>query len=289
MVLRKNFILKKLGTIQSFPVLPDTVFALAKALDENRELPEIIALAERDVALTTNVLKLVNSAYYRGPSRAAIGNLEEAIVRLGLHEFERVALSFSALHSFKGFGTGAVFADFWKHSMIVAGTCARAYEILYEEKLDRRAGRDLYTLGLLHDVGILILDFYFPELYQRVVKHFDRKLNLDLPEFEFDVLGLTHEDIGAWAMARWNLPQLFIDCIGHHHREGYQGPYTKELRVLRLVNDMTTCHETGTLATYDPSDLTLRSELEELQFKLKVRFVTEEVFRAADELVQQLQ
>jgi putative nucleotidyltransferase with HDIG domain len=51
-----------------------------------------------------------------------------------------------------------------------------------------------FVAGLLHDIGKMILEMYFPN------------------ETEMD-----HTEIGAWMAERWQLPPALISAIGFHH------------------------------------------------------------------------
>jgi putative nucleotidyltransferase with HDIG domain len=130
-------------------------------------------------------LSLANSAYYG--HRGKIGTIRHAVVLIGMNMLKQVALSVLVCGTLGRGGRDR--AVFWKHSF---GTAVASTTIA---KRMRRADPDLcFMAGLLHDVGQLIIDAYFP-----------------------DDPGINHTEVGAWMGERWQLPQALINAIAFHH------------------------------------------------------------------------
>lgn len=278
MVSRRNAFYKKIETSAEFPVLADVQRKVMDLLSGNKSLAAIAKVAQEDVTLTTNILKVANSMRYAGVSKKPVGNIEDAIVRLGIEEFKRLLLSFSVIHSFRAFGTGKVFQRYWQHSMQVASTMVNTYEQLHSTALAPQQGNDLYTAGLLHDVGILLLDYYFPNHYRHVLDAIQGKVVYDLHAIEFAQLGIDHQEVGAFFAEKMGLPVLFQDLIRFHHEpERYTGEFPKELATLCFADNFATSRGLSGLETFSAQDKEAQETLEHMHAMLKVGFIARKI------------
>ncbi len=177
---------RKIHAIQDLPTLPviaQRVLAVANDEDEGPEkLSTIIAT---DQSLSVKVLRLANSAYYG--YRGKVSTIRRAVALIGLNMMKQLSLSVLVTGSF-GRG-GKARADFWKHSFW-AGTAGA----MLGKHVGIRDNDVCFMAGLLHDVGKLIIETYFP-----------------------DETDLDHTEVGAWMAERWQLPQQLINAIALHH------------------------------------------------------------------------
>ena len=125
----------------------------------------------------------------------------ETLKRLSLSAFVKAA-----------WANGARRKHFWKHSMAVAFGAewlSKHYEAISPD--------DAFTAGLLHDVGVVVLDTILPEAYEEIEK---RLVGIDSrQEAEQEILGVDHTQAGAWFAERWQLPQILIEGIAGHHSD----------------------------------------------------------------------
>jgi diguanylate cyclase (GGDEF)-like protein/putative nucleotidyltransferase with HDIG domain len=101
---------------------------------------------------------------------------------------------------------------FWRHCLCVASLSqALAAEIGYPNP------EDAYTAGLLHDFGKIALDRFGRVNYAVFCKN---AFNCTGPsvEAERDVMGIGHDDLGAYYGHRWGFPQKLSLAIQYHHR-----------------------------------------------------------------------
>ena len=73
-----------------------------------------------------------------------------------------------------------------------------------------------YTAGLLHDIGIIVLDQFISSVHP----FFYRRTQIDgveLCEVESEKLGITHPQAGKQLAENWSLPDNLADVIRHHH------------------------------------------------------------------------
>lgn len=212
-------IIDKLKNIEEIP----TMLTIALEIDrltnsENATASEISEVVKLDPSLTGKILKIANSALYAGVQR--IVSLQQAISRLGFKEIRKISLSIAIINSFKN--TFIDYEQFWLHSISTAYIAAHLIS-----KSDKRIDEETaFSCGLLHDVGVLILDQYFGGLYKKV---FDIavKRKFDLQIVEQKILGISHAEVAAILLKKWRLPDDMIDVILHHHSPQNAKPENK--------------------------------------------------------------
>jgi putative nucleotidyltransferase with HDIG domain len=217
----------KAGT--ELPSLPASVLELQAALiAEEVALGELVGIVEKDPALTARLLRAANSALYsRGGDRVA--TLAPAIGRIGLRQLRSVALAGSILTLFKARSTSLRPEVFWAHSAAV-GAAAR----VLASNAPGVDPEECYTAGLLHDVGLLVLDQFFPDDYALIG---GQRLELELPwwQQEEDTFGLDHGEIGGLLLGHWGLPLPVVDAVTFHHRP-QEAPADAHQGVIKVVH-----------------------------------------------------
>lgn len=195
--------------IDRIPSLPSTVMKihqLAQSSEDNGR--DIANLVNQDPSLSARILALVNSSWFG--LRARVDSIEHALVVIGREELANMALMMSSEKVFRGL-RGETAQALWKHSSHVA-------ELARE--LARRANRpnpsNLFTAGLLHDVGRILLLSFEPDRMLELQKSAEQ-YGLPLYELEREVWGYDHAAIGAVMMASWGLPNTLCEIVAQHH------------------------------------------------------------------------
>jgi len=173
-----------------------------------RDLKNII---EIDPPLSAKLLKLANSALYGYPK--TIGEIQEAIVCIGFDAVRELALSQKVCELFKkgDYFDGYSRSSLWKHSVAVA-YCSK---LIYRREF-RERGENIYIAGLLHDIGIIILDQFKHKKFREILKKSRREKN-NLVNVETEVLGFNHTDIGLDLGESWGFPEEIDTAIKTHH------------------------------------------------------------------------
>ena len=97
--LRKTF-----GKIHKLPTLPPVVVMLERALkNEDASAEDIARIISKDLSISSNILRLVNSAYYSSGT-SSIASISQAVVRLGLHEIKQMCTTLAVISTFKKAG-----------------------------------------------------------------------------------------------------------------------------------------------------------------------------------------
>ena len=193
----------------NLPTLPDVVLRINEIMDDptagSRQVGAEIA---KDQVLSAKVLKLVNSGLY-GFAKP-ISSIPHAVTMLGFDAVKSLVLSSSVLDLM----TGAI-PGLWEHSQ----ACARACGLLAHH-LELPDPEEIVTIGLLHDLGKVVLHQTLDAEYNQVLR---RVMRADQLFFEAEeeprVLGpgLNHGTIGGWLLENWTLPEKLVEPIAHHH------------------------------------------------------------------------
>ena len=206
----RESVLEKVASIPSMPTAANTVVGLLKNPDV--DINTLMRAIEFDQGLTSNVLRLANSAYFAGPR--TIGSLRDAIVRLGMNRiFQLVIMSAIvpvARHEIRGYDLPP--GKLLEHSIAVA---IGAEEIAKCMKI--KAPFLTFTAGLLHDLGKVVLSTFIEVDVQRIVNlAYSGEASFEAAEAE--VLGIDHAETGALLLQAWNLPEGIVNAVKYHHR-----------------------------------------------------------------------
>jgi len=217
--LRNDSMKKTLKQIDSLPTMPSVYFEIVKALQSpDVSIQKIGRIISKDVALTSKILQLVNSAYFSLPRH--ISSPEHATALLGLNIIKSLVL---VSHIFKKFDKLDMPHKFlerlWAHN-IMAGDLAKA--IAKEESRDQKIIDNAYIAGLLHDCGKLILASNFKDKYREIVIR-GHEQGTPVYSLEEETLGITHAEVGAYLMDLWGLPSQIIEAIAFHHKPSAYG------------------------------------------------------------------
>lgn len=209
---------EKLRHIAQLPTMPVVLFKIEAALrDENTAATRLALIIREDPAITASILRVANSLIYRGKYNQRISSVKNAIARLGFTEVQRICLSTVLIRTFKLFGQGIDHAEFWKHSLTV-GLATQIFNRYTDRDLrpTREEQDDAYVAGLLHDVGLLVMDQYFPDQLSEV-QQVAQSEEISLAQAEMETLGIHHGEIGGILLADWQLPGAVVSAVMWHH------------------------------------------------------------------------
>lgn len=174
-------------------------------------LSRIGKIISEDSSLSARLLKLVNSAFYAFPQR--IGTISEAVFLVGSHQVRDLALVTTLMNTFKGIPEDLISTeDFWLHSLGCGTGCKLIAEITGESDLER-----FFLLGVLHDIGKIVLFSTLPVISQKMLLRVKTE-NKSLTLVEREELGFTHADIGKALAEMWRLPSYLQEVILYHHQ-----------------------------------------------------------------------
>ncbi len=200
--------LKACRTLPSVPAVVLQVLDICQ--DESVGIGQVAKVLARDPALSGKVLKVANSAWYG--VRSQVTTLERAITILGVNATLSLALSFSLVRGLQKGKCGFNHQSYWQRCVI----CAAASRVI-GELYNAANHEELFLGGLLQDIGILVLNEAVPDSYSAIVAASKGDHAL-LTELERQEYGSDHADVGAWLLARWNLPVNLQQAASCSHR-----------------------------------------------------------------------
>ncbi len=204
--------LLKVAQIELLPSPPLLIERLIKnSVSEDINLKELEDIILSDPAITAQVLKVANSAYFGFSGQVA--TIKKAILLLGACEVWNIAFSAALHQQFSQLSISPYFniIDFWHHSF-TTGIVSEHISNLLGNSSQRQ---DSITIGLLHDIGKLIMATYFQEEFDKVIR-LSSSSGISIIEAETEI-GLLHTEVGKWLVRRWKLPQTIEEAVVHHH------------------------------------------------------------------------
>lgn len=238
--MKSNKIAGIINSIDKLPTLPSVYLKLSHLLDAPDSTIKMISnIISEDQATAATVLRLVNSAFYGFPKK--IGNIQRAIVILGLNEIKNLVLATSVLKitgQFK-YDCGFDMEEFWRHSI----GCAVSARILAETACLKRP-EDVFAGGLLHDIGKLIHVTYLRDEFTGVITDVEES-GLPMFESEEKILGFSHPQTGSALAEKWGLARETIDMIACHHLSDNTITMTKEIAAVHIGNTICTALRMG--------------------------------------------
>ena len=204
-------IFTELDRVKNLGFIPKVLFEVNQSIRiEPENTAKLASIIGKDQSLTAKILAIANSPFY-GLQRKAT-SIEFAVILLGVDEIQRLVTAISLSDSLRFPSvSGLKFIDYWRHSMLVGAVAKDIAERLGFHSLINEA----FLGGIFHDAGVPICAKYLTKDYEYV----RILLMAGKPgcEAELEVLGATHQEIGAYAVRKWELPGNILDVIQFHH------------------------------------------------------------------------
>jgi putative nucleotidyltransferase with HDIG domain len=217
-----------IGNVASLPAVGQRVLSLTES--ESTSSEDLRDAIQGDPVLVARILRRLNSSYF-GLSHK-IADVRTAVNLLGVREIRNLAITVFMSKMFEEDSSHGAYRreGLWSHCVAV-GVCAR----LVSRVCGRSMPEEAYVGGLLHDIGLVLLD-------QTLRRHFVRVLDQISPtvqtcDVETKVLSFDHATLGGYVAQRWNFPPQIVDAITyHHHPLSYTGPHKEMVYLVSIAN-----------------------------------------------------
>lgn len=209
--LKNESLLKLITGIKRVPSSPAIYNRIIMEIQSPRaSLKSVGDIIAKDVAMTARVLQLVNSAFFSLPQKVV--SPQHAVAMLGFDIIKAIVLY---VELFSAFGTAnnTLLRDLWKHSIMVGDL---SKEIAQSELSNRVVSDDAFIAGILHDIGKLLL-MEIPGCFSRIRAAMNNN-ECNFLEAEYQLLGTSHAEVGAYLLGIWGLPEPIIEAVAFHHR-----------------------------------------------------------------------
>ena len=197
-----------LDNVEILPAAPSLLAKLLPKLsDVDANYDEIVETIMLDPGLTAKLLQVCNSAFFGQPE--PIATVPDAVNRVGYQSVYLLVSMISGADAFPAQPPGGLdVGRLWAHSVTTAFSTKYIAESLNQDT------NVLFTAGLLHDVGKIVLAQIRPGVFNDQFY----KLTEDRQMLrEKEIFGCNHAEVGRALMDRWRLPAQLIDAVGAHH------------------------------------------------------------------------
>jgi HD-like signal output (HDOD) protein len=235
----KQKIRKQLSAVGNLPSIPHIITEVSQMLDdENTSASDLCKVISQDQSIATKILSVANSPMYGIPRRVA--TIDFAIVIIGLEHIRSLLLALSMMEMFKAKNSADWnHNDYWKHSLMVGTTAKKIADDLRYPK-----SGEVFTAGLLHDLGLLVLHKYMPRDFKNILD-LVKKDGVPYLQAEKIVLGFSHEDIAEYLFEKWNFPSFINDAVLYHHNPSLSQNNPVLSSLIHLVDYVTQKYEVG--------------------------------------------
>jgi putative nucleotidyltransferase with HDIG domain len=192
------------GAVGMLPSAPTAFQNILTCLqDPSASLGDAARIIGQDVAMTANIMKLVNSAFFG--SRRPIITAERAVAYLGMDTIGALVLGHGVFKQSAPSGiAGFSLEQLWQHSL-QTGSAARA--IAFAENFSAVKADEAFLAGVLHDVG-------------KVVFATRAAASIHDPVGSADIasqMQAHHAEVGAYLLGLWGFPNSIVEAVAFHH------------------------------------------------------------------------
>jgi len=219
---------------------------------------QVIEICSCDPALAAKIMKVANSSLY-GRQRQ-VGSINQAMMIAGIPIIRGIC--FRACLTQTRDGWGDIPQGLYQHSLCTALACQ-----LLACKKGKSYSSELYTAGLMHDLGKLVLWRQIPGDYGNI--HKLTQSGLSNTEAEAERLGYSHALIGALIGKKWSFPSEICQLVICHHGAGaseLDAPLSEKINLLRLGNLLAHSLGLGDSSDNSGADTTLKHVANTLNF-----------------------
>ena len=211
---------RRLKHLNTLPTLPEVVLRIMKVIgDQESTADDLEEVLLSDSAVVHKLIQVVNAPIFAGSAHRGDWSLRDAIVRLGRQKIGSIAVQIKLINSLvKPEDSGFDLQRFWVHSV----GCAQIADRIVADKAvdieDWEACHNYWVAALLHDVGKMILGFFFWGYFEQILAHMEsREATFKQAESRLSA-GVTHEQVGQLLLLRANLPRDVVQAVSAHHQ-----------------------------------------------------------------------
>ncbi len=201
-------LVKRIDEVSSLPDIAVRIIEVVNSPDTS--VADLRVIVESDPSLAARILRTTNSSAYGLSAR--VDSIHRAIAMLGFNTVKDLAVTASIAQIFKDKTTIGTYnrAGLWKH-LVCVGVASR----MIASRSGLQQFDEAYMCGLLHDIGIVLLDQHHHQQFEEVA------LNVSDAEpttsTERRILGFDHSQLGSEVAGKWGFPDSVVLTIKHHH------------------------------------------------------------------------
>lgn len=230
-------------TLEIPPLSPTAERIMQLRANPNASVAELTGIVEADPSLAAQVVSWASSPYYAAPGK--IRSVQDAIVRvLGFDLVSNLAVGLIlgrsvALPEDRSDG----YTPYWLQA-VYCSTAVEALAHLMPASKRPRQGM-IYLAGLLHNFGYLILAHTFPPHFTRICRYTEANPNISHIAIENHLIGISREQISAWLMQAWNMPEEVCTALRYQQDANYDGPNASYANLIYIAMRLLRQHGIG--------------------------------------------
>ena len=239
-------IIKQIKQSNILPQIPkafgDTLHMLMNpyGFDINQCIERLSSLPK----LESTIIQFLN---YNSRLNRKFVTLKDAILYLGAKNTRMIAIAYITRLLLPGSsGRTRIFDNekFWKHCI---GTSISSYMIAEATGLCDK--ERIFTYGLIHDIGVTVLDICLPEHLDKIYTMQLQKGIHQIAAEKIVLDGITHSEIGMWICKEWALPEEIAEVVGYHHSPFIDGKTGNMVKIMYLADSISTNYYESLLGT----------------------------------------
>jgi len=211
-VLRRPALRSIVGRVRHLPALPRTYRQLRDLIARpDASVSSVAAVIAADTAFTAKVLQVVNSAFFR---RARIvKKIDAAVTHLGFATIASIALSVELFSNWTGKALRIPSLD----PEALQARAQSVAAVIRALTAGTSISDDAMLAGLLHNIGYWILLQECSDELERA-ERISRERGIPLFEIEYELIGASHAEVGAYLLGLWGLPPAVIEAVALQYR-----------------------------------------------------------------------
>jgi len=196
--------------VKGLPTFPENVVELLNmCVSPEADINIIAGKIKLDVALTSDVIKLANSAGFITMGKT--DDVSKAIVKIGLKNLHSILLASNARKILEG--RYSRFEEIWEH----CGRVAFYARAIAQKFRMHDIAENAYITGLLHDICKVILLAVDVNVLKQIAEIVKNREIINASVMEEIAIGISHAEIGSLVAEKWNFPEYMTATIKHHH------------------------------------------------------------------------
>ncbi len=198
-------------SFNAIPALsPLAIELLSLCLDDDDAQAQLVRIVESEPALGARMMGVANSAAF-GNAGNRLSTLTAAINRIGLRRSLQLAVAVLFGHPVQSKVDTRTREAFWLHSLTLAFAAQEIARVKH-----RPEPHAAYFLGLVHDMGYMVMEVYRPGVLGAIVSRMETQ-QISAQKAEMLELGIEHQQLGARLLRKWKVPESMVAHIENHH------------------------------------------------------------------------
>ncbi|KYC29165.1 Protein kinase:GAF [Sterolibacterium denitrificans] len=226
-----EFLLRKMRHKSDFPVLSESVQAINRLTDSDKDsINKLSNAVLKDYALTAKLLKIVNSPVYRQAGGGSISTVSRAVIVLGFDAIRNIALSVMMFEHLQNKANATQIKEAFLRANL-SGLLGRDIG----KKLAPREAEELFICSMFHGLGRLLAQYYFPEEVEDMRRLMAQRNCSDEAAVQ-QVLGTSFEALGVAVAQKWGFPPAIVKSMRRMPAGASKKPATREDTLQTVAN-----------------------------------------------------